>query len=60
MEEALYDTYYSRQLAELSLERIPGAPTILNFRPLVEIHGLAACILGALNGYMEIATCRCA
>jgi IS5 family transposase len=50
MEEALYETTILRQLAGLSLERIPDETTILNFRRLLEKHELAAGILGVING----------
>lgn len=36
MEEALYETTTMRQFAGLSLDRIPGETTILNFRRLLE------------------------
>ena len=43
MEEALYDIASMRQFAELSLTqgRIPDETTILNFRHLLEAHGIA-------------------
>jgi IS5 family transposase len=52
MEEALYETTILRQFAGLSLERIPDETTILNFRPLLEKHELAAGILAVINGYL--------
>ena len=52
MEEALYETTILRQLAGLSMERIPDETTILNFRRLLEKHELAAGILCVINGYL--------
>jgi len=52
MEAALYETTFLRQFAGLSLERVPDATTILNFRRLLEKHELAAGILGVINGYL--------
>jgi len=52
MEEALYETTILRQFAGLSLERIPDETTILNFRRLLEKHGLATGILAVINGYL--------
>lgn len=52
MEEALYKTTILRQLAGLSMERIPDETTILNFRRLLEKHELAAGILCVINGYL--------
>jgi len=52
MEEAFYETTILRQFVGLSLERIPDATTILNFRRLLEKHEPAAGILGVINGYL--------
>lgn len=50
MEEALYDTAMMRRFAGISgLDRIPDETTILNFRRLLETHGLAAKMLEAVN-----------
>ena len=40
MEESLYETTILRQFAGLHLDRIPDETTILNFRRLLERHGL--------------------
>jgi IS5 family transposase len=53
MEEALYEIASMRQFARLSLlEAIPDETTILNFRHLLERHGLAARMLEAVNGHL--------
>lgn len=50
MEEALYEIAPLRQFARLSLlDAIPDETTMLNFRHLLERHGLAAKILTAVN-----------
>ncbi len=51
MEEALYDIASMRQFAKLSLTRgsIPDETTILNFRHLLEKHGIADEALEAVN-----------
>lgn len=51
MEEALYEVAPLRRFAGLSLTRgsIPDETTILNFRRLVETHGLAPRVLEAVN-----------
>jgi IS5 family transposase len=49
MEEALYDTAVMRRFAGISGPgRIPDETTILNFRPLLETHGLGAQTLEAV------------
>lgn len=54
MEEALYDTAVMRRFAGVnSLERIPEETTILNFRRLLEIHGLGAQILEAVSTHLQ-------
>lgn len=54
MEEALYEIASMRQFARLSLlEAIPDETTILNFRHLLERHGLAAKLLEAVNGHLQ-------
>ncbi len=51
MEEALYEVAPLRRFAGLSLARasVPDETTILNFRRLLETHGLAPKILEAVN-----------
>lgn len=54
MEEALYEIASMRQFARLSLlEAIPDETTILNFRHLLERHGLAEQLFEAVNGHLE-------
>ena len=54
MEEALYEIASMRQFARLSLlEPIPDETTILNFRHLLERHGLAAKLLEAVNRHLQ-------
>ena len=54
MEEALYEIASMRQFARLSLlEAIPDETTILNFRHLLERHGLAAKLLAAVNRHLQ-------
>ncbi len=51
MEEALYEITSLRQFAKLLLTHgsIPDDTTIMNFRHLLEQHGLAAGILAVIN-----------
>ena len=54
MEEALYEIASMRQFTRLSLlEAIPDETTILNFRHLLERHGLAPKLLEAVNGHLR-------
>ena len=54
MEEALYEIASMRQFAKLSLlAAIPVETTILNFRHLLERHGLAAKLLQAVNRHLQ-------
>ena len=53
MEEALYDTPVMRRFAQLGgLADIPDETTILNFRRLLETHGLAAQMLAQVNRHL--------
>jgi transposase, IS5 family len=54
MEEALYEVAPLRRFAGLSLTRgsIPDETTILNFRRLVETHGLAPRVLETVNRHL--------
>ena len=54
MEEALYEIASMRQFAKLSLlAAIPDETTILNFRHLLERHGIAAKLLQAVNRHLQ-------
>ena len=55
MEEALYDVVPLRKFAHVSLSRgsVPDETTILNFRRLLEAHGLAERILEAVNAHLS-------
>ncbi len=53
MEEALHEIASIRLFARLSgLDAIPDETTILNFRCLLETHGLAAKMLEAVNAHL--------
>jgi IS5 family transposase len=54
MEEALYEVAPLRRFAGLSLTRgsVPDETTILNFRRLLETHGLAPTILATINAHL--------
>ncbi len=53
MEEALYDTAVMRRFAWLSgLDDVPDETTILNFRRLLETHGLAERIFERVNAHL--------
>jgi IS5 family transposase len=53
MEEALVDTAVMRRFARLSgLDNIPDETTILNFRRLLETHGLAGRIFERVNAHL--------
>ena len=54
MEEALYDTPVMRRFAGISgVDRIPDETTILNFRRLLETHGLGAQMLESVNAHLH-------
>jgi IS5 family transposase len=57
MEEELYEIASMRQFAGLSLARgtVPDETTILNFRHLLEQHGLAREIFEAVKGHLQAA-----
>ena len=57
MEEELYEIASMRQFAGLSLARgsVPDETTILNFRHLLERHGLAVRIFDAVKAHLEAA-----
>ena len=53
MEEALHEIPTLRRFAQLGgLDNIPDETTILNFRRLLETHGLAAKMLEAVNAHL--------
>lgn len=54
-EEALYDSESMRRFARVSLldQSIPDETTILNFRHLLEAHGLQGELFKAINGHLE-------
>src|SRR3546814_3193025 len=53
MEEALYEIAPLRQFARLSLTRaLPDETTILNFRRLLETHGLAVELFKRINEHL--------
>ena len=54
MEEALYDTAVMRRFAGIGgLDDVPDETTILNFRRLLEQHGLAAKMLAKVNAHLS-------
>jgi len=54
MEEALYDTAVIRRFAGINgLARVPDETTILNFRRLLETHGLVSEMLSAVNAHLQ-------
>lgn len=54
MEEALYDTPVMRRFAQLGgLADIPDETTILNFRRLLETHGLAEKLFERVNAHLQ-------
>ncbi len=53
MEEALYDTPVMRRFAQLGgMDDVPDETTILNFRRLLETHGLAEQIFKQVNTHL--------
>ncbi|MFC7520657.1 IS5 family transposase [Xanthomonas populi] len=53
MEEALHEIPTLRRFAQLGgLDNVPDETTILNFRRLLETHGLTARMLDAVNAYL--------
>jgi IS5 family transposase len=54
MEDALYEIESLRRFAGLRLsERMPDETTILNFRHLLEAHGLGRLFFDEINGHLE-------
>jgi IS5 family transposase len=61
-EETLYDSEAMRRFAgiELGDDRIPDETTILNFRHLLERHGLTEAIFAEVNGHLADKGITCA
>ena len=54
MEEALYDTMSMRRFAKIGgLDEVPDETTILNFRRLLETHGLARKLFERVNAHLS-------
>lgn len=55
MEEALHDVPLYREFADLEgpMRRLPDESTILRFRHLLEVHGLAAPMLATVNRVLQ-------
>jgi IS5 family transposase len=54
MEDALYEIESLRRFAGLRLsKRIPDETTIMNFRHLLEAHGLGRLFMDEINGHLE-------
>lgn len=53
MEDALYEVESMRRFAGLKLDRIPDETTILNFRRLLERHGLGQKLFKEINTYLK-------
>jgi transposase, IS5 family len=53
MEDALYEIESMRRFAGLRLERIPDETTILNFRHLLERHGLGKKLFRQINRHLQ-------
>lgn len=53
MEDTLYEIESMRRFAGLSLERLPDETTILNFRRLLEQHGLGKKLFKQINKHLQ-------
>ena len=53
LEDALYEVELMRRFAGLKLDRIPDETTILNFRHLLERHGLGKKLFNEINAYLQ-------
>jgi IS5 family transposase len=53
MEDALYEIESMRRFAGLRLDRIPDETTILNFRHLLERHGLGKKLFSRINRHLQ-------
>ena len=54
MEDMLYEVESVRRFAGLKLTALPDETTILNFRHLLERHGLGEKLLSAINGSLAL------
>ena len=52
LEDALYEVESMRRFAGVKLERVPDETTILNFRHLLESHGLGKELFAAINAHL--------
>ena len=53
MEEALYEIESMRRFSGVKLDRVPDETTILNFRHLLERHGLGKKLFGEINAHLK-------
>lgn len=53
LEDALYEVESMRRFAGLKLDRIPDETTILNFRHLLEKHGLGKKLFKEINAHLQ-------
>lgn len=53
MEEALYEIESMRRFAGVKLDRVPDETTILNFRHLLERHGLGKNLFAEINAHLR-------
>lgn len=52
LEDALYEVESMRRFAGVKLDRVPDETTILNFRHLLESHGLGKELFAAINAHL--------
>ncbi|HXF46359.1 MAG TPA: IS5 family transposase [Burkholderiaceae bacterium] len=52
LEDALYEVESMRRFAGVKLDRLPDETTILNFRHLLESHGLGKELFAAINAHL--------
>lgn len=53
LEDALYEVESMRRFAGLGLDRVPDETTILNFRHLLERHGLGAAVFDEIKAHLS-------
>ena len=53
MEDALYEVESMRRFAGVSLDRVPDETTILNFRHLLERHGLGKALFDEIKAHLS-------
>lgn len=53
LEDALYEVESMRRFAGLALERVPDETTILNFRHLLERHGLGKALFDEIKAHLS-------